>query len=86
MKNLLILALLSVFLNADNNKTISKQEFLKQTKEPKKKELNKSDEDFLRELKKIDKNIKNIEQQIEAQDKVGKTLDEIEKMIKNNPK
>ncbi len=55
MKNLLILALLSVFLSADNNKTMSKQEFLKQMRELDEKE-EKTDK-FIQKLEEMKKKL-----------------------------
>jgi hypothetical protein len=61
MKNILILALLSVFLNADNNKSvvkeISDEDFLKQMKESRQKQ-----EKRLIEIEKTDKFIQKLEE------------------------
>jgi hypothetical protein len=56
MKNLLILALLTVFLNADNNKTMSKQEFLKYMQESQQRQ-----EKDLAEIEKTKKFIQKLE-------------------------
>jgi hypothetical protein len=56
MKNLLILALLSVFLNADSNKPMSKEEFLKYMQESQKEQ-----EKDLAEIEKTDKFIQKLE-------------------------
>jgi mevalonate kinase len=57
MKNLLILTLLSVFLNADSNKPMSKEEFLKQMKE-----LDAKEEKAKTNIEKTDKFIQRLEE------------------------
>jgi len=56
MKNLFILTLLSVFINADNNKTMSKQEFLKYMQESQQRQ-----EKDLTEIEKTEKFIQKLD-------------------------
>lgn len=72
--SLFLISFVFNFVNAEESKKI------KQVREDKKKEINKSDEDFLKEFNELSDETKEIEKRIILHKEIGKTLDEMIKI------